>query len=440
MGTPGSAAPLPAAKPGLIFSEQRPALGIGPLSGARREAPKRVPAAPPASKGDIIMFNRTAAMLAATILAGTTSIAGAQQPASGSAAAMQPGVNVGAQAERGESRFEQRSALRRQLRSEGFQDIRISDAMFAIQARTPDGRSVLMIANPGAGEASGAAQPRRDGGQERLSRSGSASSDVRDARRTASSDRSGADERARTSRDVASSRGGTDGDTRAVPVRLPDGRTVLVLVTPADEEGSSQDARASRGERADSGRRGGEGRDGDRPGTNYYSYNWDHPHDEQRLNRGDGRQAARGDRDVRGSDASDGASAVESAVREQYTGAISSELMSADRARSRLESQGFSNVGNWRREGGAYTGTADWHGEEVDFRFDARRGELVEPSRLGRGQVETILSEAGFSDIGGIQQLGNTFRANASQDGTRYLVRVDAETGEILNRRPMREG
>jgi hypothetical protein len=47
-----------------------------------------------------------------------------------------------------QSRSTQRMALRRLLRKAGFQNVRIVDSLFLVQARTPDGNQVLMAVNP----------------------------------------------------------------------------------------------------------------------------------------------------------------------------------------------------------------------------------------------------------------------------------------------------
>ncbi|MBM1169997.1 hypothetical protein [Microvirga arabica] len=54
------------------------------------------------------------------------------------------------------SRLNQRAALRHQLRQAGFQNIRILNATYLVQARIPDGRSVLMLVDPPPMAASGA--------------------------------------------------------------------------------------------------------------------------------------------------------------------------------------------------------------------------------------------------------------------------------------------
>ncbi len=56
------------------------------------------------------------------------------------------GRQLGPQARR--SGFQERSALRQQLRQVGFQNIRILDAAYLVQARMRDGRPVLMVIDP----------------------------------------------------------------------------------------------------------------------------------------------------------------------------------------------------------------------------------------------------------------------------------------------------
>lgn len=56
------------------------------------------------------------------------------------------GQQVGSAA--GASRFQDRAALRRQLRRSGFRSIRILDTSYLVQAQTPDGRAVLMMVDP----------------------------------------------------------------------------------------------------------------------------------------------------------------------------------------------------------------------------------------------------------------------------------------------------
>jgi len=61
-----------------------------------------------------------------------------------------PGFN-GNQQQLGQSsgnRLQERATLRRQLRQVGFQNIRILNAAYLVQARTPDGRGVIMVVDP----------------------------------------------------------------------------------------------------------------------------------------------------------------------------------------------------------------------------------------------------------------------------------------------------
>ncbi len=55
--------------------------------------------------------------------------------------------------------------LRQQMTQAGFQDVRILDAAYLVQARTAEGDTVLMMINPPAGFAGGAAgSPMEEGG------------------------------------------------------------------------------------------------------------------------------------------------------------------------------------------------------------------------------------------------------------------------------------
>jgi hypothetical protein len=56
--------------------------------------------------------------------------------------------------------------------------------------------------------------------------------------------------------------------------------------------------------------------------------------------------------------------------------------MSAGQVRSMLQDRGFSNIENLKREGGTFTASADWQGEQVDLSINARTGEITEPASL----------------------------------------------------------
>ena len=106
-------------------------------------------------------------------------------------------------------------------------------------------------------------------------------------------------------------------------------------------------------------------------------------------------------------------------------------LVGQDRIRSHLQSRGFSNFSGLSQDGNTYTGTADWYGEQVDFRVDGRNGFVIEPSHITTSQVRTMLNEQGWNTVDNIQPRGTSYRVQASRNGTSYNLWIDARTGEI---------
>jgi hypothetical protein len=64
----------------------------------------------------------------------------------------------------GQSKLQQRALLRHELRQAGFQNIRILDAMFFVEARTGDGQHVYMLVNPPGSGADSVGLNRRQSG------------------------------------------------------------------------------------------------------------------------------------------------------------------------------------------------------------------------------------------------------------------------------------
>jgi hypothetical protein len=245
------------------------------------------------------------------------------------------------------SRSEQRSMLRRQMREEGFRDIRISDAVFFVQARTPDGRMVMMAVSPTPGE-----QAEETG----------------------------------------------------------NGRQPM-----AGRQQGMQDMQEMRDRMAGQGMQGMPGMQQGMQCMQGMQGMQGMPGMQDRMAR---QQRQMQDRDA--------------------TGAIATG-MDEEQIRSRLQDRGFSDIRNWTREDGVYTATADWYGEEVDVRVDARSGALIEPSRLEDTQIETLLQEEGFEDIRNVRTEDGRFRARADRDDATYTLEVDPRTGRILGREE-REG
>lgn len=97
-----------------------------------------------------------------------------------------------------------------------------------------------------------------------------------------------------------------------------------------------------------------------------------------------------------------------------------------------IGSRGMTDPEDLRREGDAFVGTADWYGDEVEFRIDAETGELLRPERLERSQVRAKQQDEGWSDVRDVERDGGAVFARASREGENYEVMIDAQTGEIL--------
>ncbi len=218
------------------------------------------------------------------------------------------------------TRADQRATLRRQMAMEGFQDIRISDATFFVQARTPDGRDVLMVVRP-----------------------------------TGQEQQVGRMTRPERQRDRAY---GYYPNALAIP--------------------------------------------------DFDSQN---------------RETASADR-----------SATSGTGTEEMdtTGAVSgTDMLGAARVRSELRTRGFSNISDWAEENGTYTATADWYGEQVDVKVDARTGDVLQPSTMQPGQVRAFLDERGFGNVRDIRQGDGMIEARADRGGTSFQVQIDPRQARI---------
>lgn len=317
------------------------------------------------------MRTMTSTIVAAALLAGGSTFAIAQnQAADGRNTEMnrQQGWQDGA------TRFEQRSLLRQQMRREGFRDIRISDAMFVVQARTPDGRTVLMVVNPA------------DRGQQQMS------GRMQDMQRLMQDQRQ---------RQMGQMQGQMRDQMQGQMLdqkqgQMRDRQQARSQEYPLDG-GAQYSAREQRGEF----------------GTEQFGTS-PTPQFSQAEQQNRNRQAAAGD---------------------QQTGAVGgTDRMSEDQLRSRLERRGFSNFSDWERDGDTVTATADWYGEEVDLRVNARTGEVLQPTRIETSQVGPLLESRGFSNIRNVRREGDTIHAEADRQGESFVIQIDPREARIEDR------
>ncbi len=317
-------------------------------------------------------MKRLATLSAAAILAGT-SLAGAQTlfivpqapgeaPGIGSA---RPGAGMAAPVDRSS----QRSVLREQMRREGFRDIRISDAMFVVRASTPDGREVVMVVQP-----------------------------LEDATQPLAGMPDVVSPRSRLAENPPNM--AEPGSELAFEGRPETGPTVGV-------DSSMQRA----GEGADMAA-ADQGRDlPERVNPNAGVAG---------IDAGAGPLPDPAMRDLPPPDEITGATGEADAAGDGGTPVMASEIV-----RTELRRRGFSDIGDWRLENGAYTGTADWYGEEVDLRVNARTGDVLQPSSMQPSQARRMLRSQGFTEIRNLRREGDVIRADASRDGVRYRIELD---------------
>ncbi|WP_158287871.1 PepSY domain-containing protein [Falsiroseomonas bella] len=109
--------------------------------------------------------------------------------------------------------------------------------------------------------------------------------------------------------------------------------------------------------------------------------------------------------------------------------------MSEEEIRPRLRERGYSDIENLERNDGRFTADARRYGERVeDLRIDPRSGRVLNQSRLNEDQVKAMLSDRGWSNVRNIERDGNIIEAQARRDGRTYDVRLNARSGEILQR------
>jgi hypothetical protein len=216
------------------------------------------------------MRSQSLAVLTAAVLTGSSTFALAQGGQSQAPNISQNQSNSSEVRGRidGPSRFPERAALRRQLREKGFQNIRILDAAFLVQARTQDGRPVVMILSP-----------------------------------------------------------------------QDDGSAVTT-----SSVGTHRPA-------------GGQGLSAQRP-QQFGATGTAAPGLEQALD-----------------------------LRELNSPKVNPGLVEPGQIREYLQSSGFSDISNLRRDGSFYTGTAQWRGQQVSIRVDARNGLVVEPEQYLQSQL-----------------------------------------------------
>lgn len=121
---------------------------------------------------------------------------------------------------------------------------------------------------------------------------------------------------------------------------------------------------------------------------------------------------------------------------------------SAEAMRDKLMELGFTNVDKVEQSGDIYTTKAQWQGRWVELRIDHDHGGITyenignpvihvdkqadAPVGSSEAELRDELQRVGYSDVSNIEADGNVITAEASRYGQRVNLRIDAETGEVV--------
>lgn len=110
--------------------------------------------------------------------------------------------------------------------------------------------------------------------------------------------------------------------------------------------------------------------------------------------------------------------------------------MDREQMRSMLRAQGMEDVDELERDGDHFVTTVEWFGETVELRLNAQTGEIVEPKYLTERQVENQLKEVqGFDEVTELEQDGDFYTARAKRGNFDYVLTVDARTGAVVDQK-----
>jgi predicted small secreted protein len=143
-------------------------------------------------------------------------------------------------------------------------------------------------------------------------------------------------------------------------------------------------------------------------------------------------------------------------------------MVSEQQVRNSLRQAGYSQVNSVQRQGDAYQAQARWGNTVYDVRVDARTGRVISSNQssaaqsgqgsgattapgsqsgtgmptgtqsgaMSEGQIRNALQSEGYSQISNLRREGDAFVAQAQRNGQNMMVRVDAQSGRILQATP----
>jgi hypothetical protein len=110
------------------------------------------------------------------------------------------------------------------------------------------------------------------------------------------------------------------------------------------------------------------------------------------------------------------------------------EQTGEDRIRSLMETRGYSDIGEMRREGEVLHVTeALRFGEPVrDVRVDAQSGQVQAEAPLSAEQVARLLEARGYTQVAEIERNATAITTRAHQNDRTWRLRIDATRGTVL--------
>jgi uncharacterized membrane protein YkoI len=102
-----------------------------------------------------------------------------------------------------------------------------------------------------------------------------------------------------------------------------------------------------------------------------------------------------------------------------------------------LEVQGYANPRNLTlqdEEKKVYEAEAEQYGETIALRVDAVSGEVLEPRELTEAQIRNKLASEGYDAVDGFRREGNVYLATGRRDGQDIDLKVNPQTGDVLQR------
>lgn len=107
--------------------------------------------------------------------------------------------------------------------------------------------------------------------------------------------------------------------------------------------------------------------------------------------------------------------------------------MSESQIKSGLSARGYSDIGGMQMDGSTFkVGEAKRYGETVkDLRVDARTGAVQNEQRLSENQAKQLLRDRNYSEVSDVKRDGDIIRAKAKQGDQTYNLRIDARSGTV---------